>query len=203
MSLPTPLEEQYPKTSLHWLQTCSVRLCVKAWRRGFWNAHWEGSGRSVAAAMFVCDDIQTILSYLPREQRCYLDWPFPLQVTGCRLAGERSSGSTIRPDQNCRVWCSLYRCHQHQTVRCPHQVRRSSMKQRDWRWSDSKLHSSISPVSPLPLWPLALFTSFTVCVFLCRCRGVGRCRCLWQPGGGRWWRKMNGCKWINPEQLSH
>lgn len=171
MSLPTPLEEQYPKTSLHWLQTCSVRLCVKAWRRGFWNAHWEGSGRSVAAAMFVCDDIQTILSYLPREQRCYLDWPFPLQVTGCRLAGERGSGSTIRPDQNCRVWCSLYRCHQHQTVRCPHQVRRSSMKQRDWRW---RVTQSFTPPFLLCLHcPSDLWLCLHPLLCVCFCVGVG------------------------------
>lgn len=70
--------------------------------------------------------VQIVVSYLPCELRCYLDWPFPLQVTGCGSAGEHGGGSMIRPDQNCRVWCSLYRCHTHQTVRCPHQVWRSS-----------------------------------------------------------------------------
>lgn len=83
----------------------------------------------------------------PREPWCYLDWPFSLQVTGCRLAGglRGRGGSVIRPDRNCRVWCSQYRCQKHQTVRRPHQVRRSSMNQRRLGVEgDSKL-------SPLPL----------------------------------------------------
>lgn len=119
--------------------------------------------------------LQIIVSYLPCEPWCYLDWPFPLQVTGCRSAGERGGGSMIRPDQNCRVWCSLYRCRTHQTVRCPHQVWRSSRTHRDWRW---RVTQSFTPPfllclhCPSDLWA-CLHPIVGVCTSVSVCRWVG------------------------------
>lgn len=138
--------------------------------------------------------VQIIVSNYLSEPWCYLDWPFPPQVTGCRLAGERRGGSMIRPDQNGGVWCSLCRCHTHQTVRCPHQVWRSSRKAEILEVeNDSKLHSSIfSCVSAAPLTSALVYILYCVCVEVSR--RVGRCRCVRQPAGGG---KMNQCKRIN------
>lgn len=64
----------------------------------------------------------------------------------CRWQDEDRRESTavsamIRPDQSCRVWCSLCRCHTSQTVRCPDPVWRSSRRhtERLEVESDSKL----------------------------------------------------------------
>ena len=142
----------------------SVRLCVKGWIRKLCREREVG--------VFVClfGTIQIIVSYLPRELWFYLDWPFPPQVTGCGSVGERGGGSTIRPDQNRRVWCSLYRCHTHQTVRCPHQVRRSSRTLRDWRW---RVTQSLTPflLCPSDLWA-CLPPTLCVCVCACMCLRV-------------------------------
>ena len=198
MSFLSHYEKLYPKALVHrlqssasWLQACSIQPRVKAWTLElalWWK--WAECRRS-----HVClGTIQIIVSNCLREPRCYLDWPFPPQVTGCRLAGERRGGSMIRPDQNGGVWCSLCRCHTHQTVRCPHQVWRSSRKaERLEVESDSKLHSSIfSCVSAAPLTSALVYILYCVCVEVSR--RVGRCRCVRQPAGGG---KMNQCKRIN------
>ena len=147
-------------SALTWLRSSSV------WGRGLLGNPQRDESRAECRCSHVCLG-QILVSYLPGELWCYLDWPFPLQVTGCGSAGVRGGGSVIRPDRNCRVWCSLSRCHTHQTVRRRHRVRRSSRKLRDWRWRVTQ--SFTSPVSPLPLWPLGLFTP---CVWGC---GPGRC----------------------------
>lgn len=138
------------------------------WRRGLDACTgWKVGGVSLQPCLF--GKVQIIVSYLPCELWCYLDWPFPLQVTGCRSAGERSGRSMIRPDQNCRVWCSLYRCHTHQTVRCPHQVRKSGRRQRDWRW---RVSQSFTPPFLLRLHcPSDLWACLHP--ILCVCRWVG------------------------------
>lgn len=130
--------------------------------------------------------VRIIVSYLPCELWCYLYWPFPLQVTGCGSAGEHRSGSMIRPDQNCRVCCSRYHCHTHQTVRCPHQVWRSSRTQGHWRWRVTQALLRLSYVS----------ADLRACLHTLLCRaGEQACRMM---------RACDTqCKWISPEQLSH
>lgn len=85
---------------------------------------------------------------LPREKWCYLDWPFSLRVTGCRLAGGLCGvgGAVIRTHRNCRVRCSWYRCQKRQTVWRPYQVQKSSLKQRT---GGGGVTQSFSPEAPL------------------------------------------------------
>lgn len=124
---------------------------------------------------------EIFVSYLPSDVTCSDLFP-------CRWedADRRESTAVIamiRPDQSCRVWCSLCRCHTRQTVRRPNPAWRSSRRhtERLKVESDSNLLSStflrifLDYSSYPPITSELVYT-----VYACNGEPVGRRMHVWK-----------------------
>lgn len=115
--------------SAEWSEPQWIFTAVE-WEPWLWEALLtEGEGRGFSRVFFFF-----FVGYDVTNTNVYLYWPFPWQVTGCRLAGERGSGSRDETRSDVQeVAISLHRRHQRQAARCHQQVRGSGVTCRDRR----------------------------------------------------------------------
>lgn len=128
------------------------------------------------------------VSYLPSDVTC--SDLFPCRWQDADHQESATVISMIRPDQSCRVWCSLCRCHTRQTVRRPDPVWRSSRRhaERLKVESDSNLLSSTflkSFWTTPPITPELVYT-----VYACNGEVVGRRMRVWKQ------RRVGGKKFM-------
>lgn len=118
---------------------------------------------SVAAATFASDGTHDHDLPVSRDVT-WIELLSPLQVTGCRLEGERGGGSTIRPDQNCRVWCSVFSLSQTSNSQVsPSGTKEQHDAERVEVESDSELLLRFSCVSTAPLISGLVHILYCVC----------------------------------------